>query len=172
MDDPGEELHARIMVNVDDAAGMIYVAMLMNPPLTAGAGSLLEIDFRVVANAAPGVTSIDLQSLSLNEGQLALTVVPVNGADPTDGILTIQPLVTRESRVAEIQPLALLRGQVPASHGNVDFSYLGRAIDQLDDHGHNEFAAVGGGDDENGSGDWFRKLARGRKSLKPGSGLR
>jgi hypothetical protein len=160
-----------VTVNVDDASGMIYVSMLMRTPLSGGAGSLLEIDFHVVSNAAPSVTRIDLQSLSLNEGQLVLTIVPVNGADSTDGILTIQPIVTSKVRVAEVvaahdpvrsaETPSLPRGKVPASPGGVDLSYLGRAMDQPEGH-----------DEDSSSSDWFRKLSRGRKPLRSGSLVR
>jgi hypothetical protein len=107
-----------LMVNVDKAAGLIYVAMLMSPALTAGAGSLLEIDFHVLETAAYGETTLDLQSLSLNEGQLVLTVVPVIGADSTDSILTIAPKVTRQT--------------APAVTRNTDFTYLGTDLDNFD----------------------------------------
>jgi hypothetical protein len=151
-----------LMVNVDEAAGLIYVAMLMSPPLTAGAGSLLEIDFHILETAAPGETKLDLQSLSLNEGQLVLTVVPVNGADSTDSTLTIQPVPARVNLL-----LARAASPVPALYEfvtarvNKDMSYLGRALDQLEDRG-----------DDTIPGDWFRKLVRSRRPVRQGSSLR
>jgi hypothetical protein len=79
-----------LLVNVNDTAGTIYVSLLTQPALTAGAGSLLEIDFQIRADATSGATAIDLQSLSLNEGQLVLTVEPSVGPDATDGQITIE----------------------------------------------------------------------------------
>jgi hypothetical protein len=78
-----------LLVNVDDAVGTIYISLLTQPALTAGSGSLLEIDFQIRSDAVGGVTPIDLQSLSLNEGALVLTIEPVAGADATDGQITI-----------------------------------------------------------------------------------
>jgi hypothetical protein len=54
---------------------------------------LLEIDFQIRSDAVAGTTAIDLRSLSLNEGQLVLTVDPVVGADATDGQITIQSVL-------------------------------------------------------------------------------
>jgi hypothetical protein len=78
-----------LLVNVNDAAGTIIVSLLTSAPLSAGAGSLLEIDFQIRTDAVAGATPIDIQSLSLNEGQLVLTIEPVVGADGTDGSITI-----------------------------------------------------------------------------------
>ena len=78
-----------LLVNVDDGAGTIQVSLLTSARLAAGAGSLLEIDFHIRDSAVSGATTIDMQSLSLNEGQLVLTVDPVVGADATDGRITI-----------------------------------------------------------------------------------
>jgi len=150
-----------LIVNVDDAAGLVYVSMVMTRPLSAGAGSLLEIDFKVSQKAAAGETRIDLQSLSLNEGQLVLTIVPVNGADSTDGLLTIQSVAASENLVAKAEnPISAIHEIVPA-RVHADLSYLGRALDQLEDRA-----------DENIPGDWFRKLVRARKPLRQGSSLR
>jgi hypothetical protein len=78
-----------LLVHVDEPAGLIRISLLTQPALPPGAGSLLEIDFQIRPGARAGTTPIDLQALSLNEGQLALTVEPVKGADATDGQLTI-----------------------------------------------------------------------------------
>ena len=86
-----------LLVNVDDAAGTIYISLLTQPALTAGSGSLLEIDFQIRSEAAFGATLIDLQSLSLNEGQLVLTIDPIVGVDETDGRITIESAVTTDS---------------------------------------------------------------------------
>jgi hypothetical protein len=78
-----------LLVNVDEAAGVIYISLLTQPALTAGAGTLLEIDFQICSDAVATTAAIDVQSLSLNEGQLVLTIDPVIGADATDGRITI-----------------------------------------------------------------------------------
>jgi hypothetical protein len=78
-----------LLVNVDESAGVIYISLLTQPALTAGSGSLLEIDFQIRSEAVAETTLIDIQSLSLNEGQLVLTVEPLVGPDATDGRITI-----------------------------------------------------------------------------------
>jgi hypothetical protein len=78
-----------LLVNVNDEEGTIIVSLLTTAPLSTGAGSLLEIDFQIRLDAVIGATRIDLRSLSLNEGQLVLTIEPVAGADATDGQVTI-----------------------------------------------------------------------------------
>jgi hypothetical protein len=57
--------------------------------LQDGSGTLLDLDLRVKADALPGVSPIDLQYASLNDGRLTLNVVPQLGADETDGRITI-----------------------------------------------------------------------------------
>jgi hypothetical protein len=90
-----------LLVNVDDAAGTINVSLLTKAPLSAGSGSLLGIDFQIRSDAVAGTTPIDLQSLSLNEGQLVLTVDPVPGGDGTDGRIRIVSSATVPSGFIE-----------------------------------------------------------------------
>jgi hypothetical protein len=82
---------AEIETTVDDDAGTILVTLTTPAPLAAGAGSLLEIDFRISPQARPGITLLDLQQVRLNEGGLILTTDPVRGDDPTDGRIRVLP---------------------------------------------------------------------------------
>ncbi|QKS29606.1 MAG: tandem-95 repeat protein [Candidatus Accumulibacter similis] len=69
--------------------GRITVDMTRLAALAGGAGTLLDIDLRVRADALPGVSPIDLQYARLNDGHLTLGVVPQPGADETDGRITV-----------------------------------------------------------------------------------
>ncbi|MBL8374519.1 MAG: hypothetical protein JNL91_08075, partial [Candidatus Accumulibacter sp.] len=69
--------------------GRITVDMSRLEALQGGAGTLLDIDLRIRADALPGVTPIDLQYASLNDGRLTLNVLPQVGADASDGRITI-----------------------------------------------------------------------------------
>jgi hypothetical protein len=69
--------------------GRITVDMSRLDALQDGSGTLLDIDLRIRADALPGVTPIDLQYASLNDGRLTLNVVPQVGADASDGRITI-----------------------------------------------------------------------------------
>jgi hypothetical protein len=76
--------------NVDDATGTIIVTIFTFPPLGAGGGSLMTIDFTIKIDAQPGTsTNIDLERVSLNEGQIPYDPQPTKGDDPTDGEVTI-----------------------------------------------------------------------------------
>jgi len=105
----------------------------------------------------------------LNEGQLALTLVPVNGVDLTDGNLTILPM-SHEISLSNGAPGTVVTLQPPfrmpalAGHWDeeVHRSDAYRAIATAD----------AAGDDETLTGEWFRKLVRGRRSLRQGSNLR
>jgi hypothetical protein len=72
-----------------DEPGLLSVDMAGMNALSGGAGSLIEIDFRVKAGAAAGVRLLDLQWAELNDGDLTLTPAPQVGLDATDGLLTI-----------------------------------------------------------------------------------
>ena len=74
---------------VSDADGAITVGLALTSPCPAGGGNLIEIDYRIKDTATSGSTAIDLTRVSLNEGYLVLTPLPVSGADPTDGLITI-----------------------------------------------------------------------------------
>jgi hypothetical protein len=61
------------------------------------------------ADALPGVSPIDLQYASLNDGRLTLNVVPQPGADETDGRITI-----RGKTVAELAQATAVPASNPA----------------------------------------------------------
>jgi hypothetical protein len=73
---------------VDRQPGMLRIDMSSLLALAGGAGSLLELDFRV-AEAASGVIPLDLQWVQLNETHLTLHPEPVPGSDPTDGVIRL-----------------------------------------------------------------------------------
>jgi hypothetical protein len=73
---------------VDRRPGGLRIDMSSLLALSGGAGSLLELDFRV-ADTASGVLPLDLQWAQLNETHLTLQPLPVAGADPTDGEVRI-----------------------------------------------------------------------------------
>jgi hypothetical protein len=75
---------------VDRRPGALRIDMSSLLALTGGAGSLLELDFRVADNAS-GVLPLDLQWAQLNETHLTLQPLPVPGNDPTDGEIRLVP---------------------------------------------------------------------------------
>ena len=56
--------------------------------MAGGAGTLVELEFRVKAGAT-GSLAIDLLSTALNETRLTLNAESVAGIDPTDGMVTV-----------------------------------------------------------------------------------
>jgi hypothetical protein len=70
--------------------GRIYLSLLTGAVLPPGPGTLIELEFRILSGTTATETWIDLQSLSLNEGQLILTIDPVAGRDATDGRIRIE----------------------------------------------------------------------------------
>jgi hypothetical protein len=82
--------NATLLTNVESAAGMIRIAMVLPRPLGPGSGSLVEIEYRVKETALPGPALLDMRHITLNEGSLVLTVVPQVGEDATDGRITIE----------------------------------------------------------------------------------
>lgn len=55
----------------------------------SGTGAIAQAVFRVIGLPATGSTTMDLQRVTLNDGQLVLTPVSVPGEDATDGRVTI-----------------------------------------------------------------------------------
>jgi hypothetical protein len=70
--------------------GELYVDMSRLHALEAGSGSLIELRFRVAADAEPGMVDLDLAWASLDEGRLTLSPRPQPGPDAADGMLTIE----------------------------------------------------------------------------------
>ncbi|QDV23129.1 cohesin domain-containing protein [Aureliella helgolandensis] len=85
---------AQITANVDDASGTVVIFIASSSPLSATAGSLVNLDFTISSTATVGSNAIlNLTSVSLNEGAIAVSPAPAAGADSTDG----QILVTSDS---------------------------------------------------------------------------
>jgi hypothetical protein len=81
---------ATVIANVDEAAGSIDITIFNTDPLPAGSvGSLVDIEFRVDAEASGTTTEIDLEDVSLNEDQTPVAVPPTAGSDPADGLIAI-----------------------------------------------------------------------------------
>ena len=68
--------------------GVLKIDLSGVNPVSSGNGSIAVALFRVKGLPASGTTSLDLQWVNLNDGQLVLTPAPVAGADPTDGRIT------------------------------------------------------------------------------------
>jgi hypothetical protein len=69
-------------------ANSLTVDMSRLEKLAGGSGTLLELDFRVGANAS-GTLNLDLQWVQLNQTRLTLNPAPQAGADPTDGAIRV-----------------------------------------------------------------------------------
>ncbi|MCX2982601.1 hypothetical protein EYC98_17195, partial [Halieaceae bacterium IMCC14734] len=84
------------LITVDTASGHLAV------PLEDG-GILVEIDFRIIADAVSGSTVIDIQGARLNDSHYTLIPEPVVGPDGTDGEVTVlaQPLDTDSDSAIE-----------------------------------------------------------------------
>ncbi len=70
--------------------GRLTLDMSRINALGGGAGSLLELEFKVSATAT-GTLPIDLQWVALNDTRLTLNPAPRPGADPTDGAVVVRP---------------------------------------------------------------------------------
>lgn len=69
--------------------GRVSIDMSRLNALLGGSGALVELEFRVSANAKADL-AIDLQFAALNETWLTLGTVPRVGADPTDGVIKVK----------------------------------------------------------------------------------
>jgi hypothetical protein len=74
--------------------GLLVIEVAAVIPLSAGSGSLVEVDLRAKSGSG-GQTLLDLEWASLNDGGLTLNPAPQAGADSTDSMLSIAaaPLV-------------------------------------------------------------------------------
>ncbi len=83
-------------------AGRVSIDMSRMEALQGGAGSVLELVFKVGVNAK-GNLAIDLQSTALNETWLTLNPAPVPGSDPTDGAVKVKlppPVVVKKPAIS------------------------------------------------------------------------
>jgi hypothetical protein len=80
---------AEVVVNVNDATGLIVVWVFQAEAIAPQAGSLVNIMFRPTAQIVANTTTrIDLTTVRLNEDQILPDPAPIPGADPTDGMIT------------------------------------------------------------------------------------
>ena len=84
----GLTLDFQYVVIDSNTAGRLVVDMSRMDAMTGGAGDLIELEFRVSANAR-GALAIDLQSTALNETWLTLNAESQPGLDPTDGVIRV-----------------------------------------------------------------------------------
>jgi hypothetical protein len=100
-----------LVVNVDQASGVIDAWVFGTEGLGVGGGSLLEIVFRTVRPPVAGEsTTLDLQSVRLNEDQIGVVPIPQPGPDETDGQVTFVTVPVPET--------GTLGGQVYADTNN------------------------------------------------------
>ncbi len=88
--------------------GLLQLDMARLNALTAGTGSLVEIDLRANDTAVPGHYALDLEWASLNAGGLVLTPQPVSGLDGTDGSVAIEAKPGVAMRKPATQPASLV----------------------------------------------------------------
>ena len=99
--------------------GELYVDMSRMHALAAGSGSLIELRFRVAADAQPGVVDLDLTWASLDEGRLTLSPRPQPGPDAADGVLTIEgdapaaPVMAPAANAAQGPALSIAQVDAP-----------------------------------------------------------
>ncbi len=80
----------QVTANVDDAAGTIVLFVTSANALSNIAGSLAVLNFTIISGATSGDTAtLNLTSVRLNEGAVAVTPTPAAGADSTDGLITV-----------------------------------------------------------------------------------
>ncbi len=76
---------AMVVANVNESAGTIVAFVFSAQPVEVTSGSLLDINFQSRRpTALHRSLAIDLQRVRLNEGQVPLSVDPVDGPDGTD----------------------------------------------------------------------------------------
>jgi hypothetical protein len=115
---------AQVIANVNDVLGSITIAIFdTNPPLAAGSGSLVNIEFDVSASAPAGPTAIDLQKVELDE--VPASPAPQVGADSTDGLITVVIPVVGQVDVTLVDPATVIadtvRGEVAALPENLEW---------------------------------------------------
>ena len=81
---------------VKQEAGLIRIDTSRIGALDGGAGSLVDIEFRIRTDVTIGTTStrVDLRHATLNDTRLTLNPVPQPGPDATDGSIGIRPPTT------------------------------------------------------------------------------
>lgn len=103
---------AQVVANVDDEAGTITVWIFQADEIDPQAGSLVNIQFRVISQVTSGSTTlINLTDARLNEDQIAADPAPQTGQDETDGLVTffVRPTVS----IQDVQGEEGNSGQTP-----------------------------------------------------------
>jgi hypothetical protein len=96
--------------------GLLHVGLVLRAPRPgSGGGSLLEVDYRVAPIAEAGPIALDLRQVTLNEGGLVLTPLPVPGPDPTDGRITVVNAAAPALAEAAIRPALIGDAAGPAT---------------------------------------------------------
>lgn len=91
----------QVTANVDDAAGTIVLFVTSANSLSNIAGSLAVLNFTIVSGATSGDTAtLNLTSVRLNEGAVAVTPAPAVGADSTDGLITVSSSSTGNGSIS------------------------------------------------------------------------
>jgi hypothetical protein len=135
--------------------GAVAVQLAGLNAVTGGAGSLLELEFRVKASATPGDRPLDLQWARLNDGRLTLNPAPKVGLDPSDGVLRIAPELRTGPTQAGVLPPDPPAGPRPNALPSIDFNlpYTAPAVamgrEDIRPGWHTEFVTkLGQGDGE------------------------
>jgi len=94
--------------------GRIVLDLARMEALRGGAGTLVELEFRI-ADGAQGSLAIDLQATALNETRLTLNAESQPGLDPTDGRII---LPVAQAPVIQVMTVGLLASAaVPLAGG-------------------------------------------------------
>jgi PKD repeat protein len=111
--------------------------------MAGGSGTLLELDFRVAADAH-GTLDLDLQWAQLNQTRLTLNPAPQAGVDPTDGAIRVTPtdipVIASPARTSDVSRYdgfaSVIANPAPAS-SLINFAsrYNGFAFKAGDDKG-------------------------------------
>lgn len=84
----GLTLDFQYVVINSSVPGRLVVDLSRMEPMADGTGNLIELEFRVAAEAQ-GPLAIDLQATALNETWLTLNAESQPGLDPTDGVIQV-----------------------------------------------------------------------------------
>ena len=110
-----------LLVNANDSQGTIYVNATSSTPLAAGSGAILNLEFQVSADAAPGTSVITVAAAAVAGGGLnggALTLTPQNGSITVLSqaqVVEVAALPTATVQLLVAQPPAVLpEVQAPA----------------------------------------------------------
>ncbi len=106
-------------------AGSLYVDMSSLTRLPGGAGTLLELVYRV-APTVSGVVEVNLQWAQLNQTHLTLNPAPQAGADPTDGAIRVTLAATPDSPVTPPVPATPERLAAQAGGAGPVIDFAGR----------------------------------------------